>query len=63
MLIIRVKHGEPIFIGDAKVIIEHDTTRFKVGIDAPRDIIVERESVRQERLLRGVKYRKQRGGS
>lgn len=63
MLIIRVKHGEPIFIGDAKVIIEHDTTRFKVGIEAPRDIVVERESVRQERLVREAKYREPGGGS
>jgi len=55
MLIVRIRSGEPIFIGDAKVIIHHENGRFKVGVEAPPEIVVEREAVRASRLNRESK--------
>jgi len=52
MLIVRIKPGEPLYIGDAKVIVHFESGRFKMGIDAPRDVPIERESVREARLNR-----------
>jgi len=53
MLIVRVKSNEPIYIGDnIKIVINLESGRYKVGIDAPREIPIERESVREARLNR-----------
>lgn len=52
MLIVRIKPGEPLYIGDAKIVINYEEGRYKVGIDAPREIPIERESVREARLNR-----------
>jgi len=55
MLIVRVKQNEPIYIGDnIKIVINFESGRFKVGVEAPRDIAVEREAVRDARLNRTV---------
>lgn len=63
MLIVRVKAGEPIYIGEAKVIIHHESGRFKVGIEAPPEIPIEREQVRESRLNRQSHDREFGGGS
>jgi len=53
MLIVRIKSGEPLYIGDnIKIVVTHEAGRFKMGIEAPREITVERESVREARLNR-----------
>ena len=64
MLIVRVKSNEPIYIGDnIKIVIKHEAGRFKLAIDAPREITVERESVREARLNRVAHDREFGGGS
>lgn len=63
MLIIRVKDNEPIYIGEAKIVITRENGWYKVGIDAPQDIPIEREAVREARLNREDKERKFGGES
>lgn len=63
MLIVRIKEGEPIFIGEAKVIIHRETGRFKVGVEAPPEIPIERGAVREARLNRESNDREFGGGS
>lgn len=64
MLIVRVKQNEPIYIGDnIKIVINFESGRFKIGVEAPRDIAVEREQVREARLNRQSHDREFGGGS
>jgi len=50
MLVITVAPNKKVYIGETIVITNVGTVRARLGIDAPEDIQVERDKVRQRRL-------------
>lgn len=48
MLVISRKEGEAVFIGEAKITIIRIANKVQLGIEAPADIKIEREEIRDK---------------
>lgn len=51
MLVLGIRFGEPIFVGDdVKISLEQVARGIRLGFEAPPDVQIERECVRNRRL-------------
>ena len=50
MLILGIRFGEPIFVGDVKITLEQTARGIRLGFTAPPEVQIEREPVRNKRL-------------